>query len=117
MSVNLFAKRRERTRTKIKQANKNALPRLSVLRSNKNIYVQVIDDSKGCTVVAVNTLQKQHKIEKGHTVEAAKKIGSAVAAASLKQGIKQVVFDKSGYKYHGRVKAIADSARDAGLTI
>ena len=117
MSVNLFVKRRQRIRSKIKKANKSGLHRLSVLRSNNNIYVQVIDDSKGCTVVAVNTLQKQLKIDKGHTVEAAKKIGSAVAAASLKKGIKKVVFDKSGYKYHGRVKAIADSAREAGLTI
>ena len=117
MSNSLFIKRKERIRTKIRKVNKSGLHRLSILRSNNNIYVQVIDDLKGCTVVSVNTLQKQLKIEKGNTVEAAKKIGSAVAASSLKQGIKKVVFDKGGYKYHGRIKAIADAAREAGLII
>ena len=117
MVVNLFVKRRDRIRAKIRKVNKRDLHRLSVWRSNNNIYVQVIDDSKGYTVVSVNTLQKELKIERGNTIEAARKIGSVVAESSIKQGIKQVVFDKSGYKYHGRVKAIADAAREAGLII
>jgi large subunit ribosomal protein L18 len=117
MSKSLFIKREERTRIKIRKVNKGGLHRLSVWRSNNNIYVQVIDDLKGLTVVSVNTLQKDLNIEKGNTIDAAKKIGAAVAASSIKQGIKQVVFDKGGYKYHGRVKAIADAAREAGLII
>ncbi|MBP9791862.1 MAG: 50S ribosomal protein L18 [Rickettsiales bacterium] len=117
MSKSLFIKRKERTRAKLKKVNRSSLPRLSVWRSNNNIYVQIIDDLKGYTVVSVNTLQKDLKIDKGNTVDAAKKVGSVVAASSIKQGIKQVVFDKSGYKYHGRVKAVADAAREAGLII
>ena len=117
MSTDLFVKRKNRIRAKLKKVNKSALHRLSVLRSNNNIYVQVIDDLKGCTLVAVNTLQKALNVKKGNTVEAAKAVGAAVAASSLKQGITKVVFDKSGYKYHGRVKAIAESAREAGLII
>lgn len=117
MSNSLFIKRTKRIRTKIKQVNRKNLHRMSVSRSNNNIYVQIIDDLKGCTVVSVNTLQKGLKIAKGHTVDAAKKVGAAVAASSLKKGIKQVVFDKGGYQYHGRVKAIADAAREAGLII
>lgn len=113
----LFIKRRERIRNQIKKVNKKALPRLSVSRSNNNIYVQIIDDVKGSTLLSISTLQKDLKIAKGGTVDAAKKVGAAIAEASLKKGIKQVVFDKGGYKYHGRVKAIADAAREAGLTI
>ena len=117
MSVNPFKKRQERTRIKIRRVNKNAYPRLSISRSNSHIYVQVIDDKKGHTLVAVSTLQKEMKIKKGWSVEAAKLVGTAVAKNSLAKGIKQVIFDKGGYKYHGRVKAIAEAAREAGLII
>lgn len=79
MSVNLFKKRQQRTRVQIKRVNKRAYPRLSISRSNSNIYVQVIDDKKGHTLVAVNTLQKEMKISKGGSVEAAKLVGAAIA--------------------------------------
>ena len=117
MSVNPFEKRQERTRIRIRRVNRHAYPRLSVMRSNVHIYVQVIDDKKGHTLVAVNTLQKEMKIKNSWSVEAAKLVGAAVAKHSLAKGIKQVVFDKGGYKYHGRVKAIAEAAREAGLII
>ena len=117
MSRNLFEKRKQRVSSKVRRQNKSGLHRLSVLRSHNNIYVQVIDDTKGCTMVSVNTLQKSLKIKRGSTIEAAKKIGAVVAEFSIKKGIKRVVFDKGGYEYHGRVKALADAAREAGLII
>ena len=88
-----------------------ARPRLSVYRSNTGIYAQVIDDSKGITIVASSS--KVLKI--GKTLDAAKQVGSDVAKKALAKGIKAVVFDRSGYLYHGRIKALADAAREAGL--
>lgn len=86
-------------------------PRLSVYRSNTGIYAQIIDDSKGVTLVASSS--KVLKV--GKTVAAAKQVGDDVAKKALAKGIKSVVFDRSGYLYHGRIKALADAARDAGL--
>jgi large subunit ribosomal protein L18 len=86
-------------------------PRLAVFRSLAHTYAQVIDDSKGVTLVAAST----HGSKTGGNVEAAKKIGTEVAQKALEHGIKKVVFDRGGYIYHGRVKALADAARAAGL--
>jgi large subunit ribosomal protein L18 len=86
-------------------------PRLSIYRSNTAIYAQVIDDSKGVTIVASST--KDLKI--GKTLAAAKQVGTDVAKKAIEKGIKAVVFDRSGYMYHGRIKALADAAREAGL--
>jgi large subunit ribosomal protein L18 len=86
-------------------------PRLSVFRSNTGIYAQVIDDTKGVTLVASSS--KVLKI--GKTLAAAKQIGTDIAKKALEKGITQVVFDRSGYIYHGRIKALADAAREAGL--
>ncbi len=92
-------------------------PRLSVYRSLNQIYAQVIDDSKGETLVAASTLEAEIKPQKGHkgNVGTAKKVGELIAKKALNKGIKKVVFDRGGYLYHGRVKALADAAREAGL--
>lgn len=95
-------------------------PRMSVFRSLKEIYVQVIDDTVGRTLCSCSTLDKELKgaLSGGHcTVEAAKKVGEAVAKRALDKGISQVVFDRGGHLYHGRVKALADAAREAGLKL
>ena len=86
-------------------------PRLCVFRSNTNIYAQVIDDTKGVTLVSASSL----KLKNGSNIEGAKAVGKAVAEAALKAGITEVVFDRGGYIYHGRVKALAEAAREAGL--
>jgi large subunit ribosomal protein L18 len=86
---------------------------LSVHRSLTHIYAQVIDDQKGETLVSASSLAL--KLKTGGNIAAAKEIGKAVAAAAIKQGVKKVVFDRGGYLYHGRVKALADAAREAGL--
>ncbi len=92
-------------------------PRLSVYRSLSHMYAQIIDDTKGNTIVAVSTVDKDFKSEKGHkgNVSTAKKVGQLVAKKALEKGLKKVVFDRGGYLYHGRVKALADGAREAGL--
>ena len=92
-------------------------PRLAVYRSNKNMYAQIIDDETGATLVSANTLQKDVKesLEKTDDVEAAKAVGTAIAKRALEMGIKEVVFDRAGYIYHGKVQALADAAREAGL--
>ena len=92
-------------------------PRLSLFRSNKHIYAQVVDDSKSHTLVFCSTLNPQIKKELQATwsVEAAKRIGEIVAKVSLEKGIKKVVFDRGGLKFHGKVLAFANSAREAGL--
>lgn len=92
-------------------------PRLSVYKSNNNIYAQIIDDSAGRTLVAASTLDKDFKGYTGHrgNVEAAKRVGELIAKRAIASGIKKIVFDRSGYLYHGSIKALADAARDAGL--
>ena len=90
-------------------------PRLSVYRSLKNIFVQIIDDSTGTTLVSASTIAKGAKAQSGGNVEAAKKVGEAIAKKALEKGISNVVFDRGGYIYTGRVKALADAAREAGL--
>ena len=88
-------------------------PRLSVYRSEKNIYAQIIDDVNAVTVVAASSLDKT--IEKGSNKEAAKLVGELVAKRAIEKGITEVVFDRGGYVYHGRVQTLAESAREAGL--
>ena len=92
-------------------------PRLSVFRSNNHMYCQIIDDEAGNTLVSASTLEKDVKaeLEKTNNVEAAAYLGSVIAKRALDKGIKTVVFDRGGYIYHGKVKALADAAREAGL--
>ena len=89
-----------------------ASPRLSIYRSNTNTYVQIIDDEAGNTLVSASTKELNTK---SNNIEACAKLGETVAKKALDKGISEVVFDRSGYKYHGRVKALADAAREAGL--
>jgi large subunit ribosomal protein L18 len=95
----------------------SARPRLNVFRSASNIYAQIIDDSVGNTLVAASSLDKavKEKIEFGGNIDAAAEVGKLVAERALANGIKTVVFDRGGYPYHGRVKALAEAAREAGL--
>jgi large subunit ribosomal protein L18 len=92
-------------------------PRLCVFRSNKHIYAQIVDDSKGTTITAASSLDTDTKgqVKNGGNIAAAKAVGTAVAKRALEKGIKAVLFDRGGYIYHGRVKALADAAREAGL--
>ncbi|RMG66787.1 MAG: 50S ribosomal protein L18 [Nitrospirae bacterium] len=92
-------------------------PRLSVYGSLNHIYAQIIDDIKGHTLVAASTLDKELKAEIGHggNVDSAKKVGQLIAKRALEKGIKRVVFDRGGFRYHGRIKALADAAREGGL--
>ena len=93
----------------------SAIPRLCVFRSNKEIYAQIIDDETRTTLVSASSLDKDLKIENGSNVEAAKVVGKAIAEKATKAKITKVVFDRGGYLYHGRVKALADAARENGL--
>lgn len=108
-------KRHLRIRKKIKGTPER--PRLAVFKSEKHIYAQIIDDTKGHTLVAASTLDKElrGKLVKTYNVEAAKEVGKLIAQRALGLGIKKVVFDRGGFKYHGRIKALADAAREAGL--
>ena len=106
-------RRRIHSRIREKLSGTTERPRLNVYRSLNHIYAQVIDDQKGETLVAASSLQL--KLKTGGNVAAAKEIGKAVAEKAVAQGIKQVVFDRGGYLYHGRIKALADAAREAGL--
>lgn len=92
-------------------------PRLSVFRSEKHIYAQIIDDTKGVTLTSASTVDRalRGKLKKTWNVEAAREVGKLLAERALAKGISQVVFDRGGFKYHGRVKALADAAREAGL--
>ena len=105
-------KRHVRVRGKI--SGTPECPRLNVFRSNANIYAQIIDDVNGVTLVAANTLEKDFEGATGN-VEAAKKVGAVLAERAKAKGIEQVVFDRGGYIYHGRVAALAEGAREAGL--
>lgn len=110
------AKRILRNRAKIRSVA-NGRPRLSVFRSSKNIAAQIIDDAAGKTLVSASSLDKSLKgdISKGADKAAAARVGKVLAERALKAGIKNVVFDRGGYMYHGRIKALADAARETGL--
>jgi len=113
-SKNLVRKRiHKRVRKNITGTNER--PRLNVFRSNKNIYAQLIDDTKGITIVSANTNEKDLDLASSSNTEAAEQIGKLIAERAIDKGYKAVVFDRGGYLYHGRVKALADAAREAGL--
>ena len=107
--------RHTRVRTKISGTPER--PRLCVFRSNQHIFAQIIDDTVGCTLVAASTLDKEFKASgnSGGNVAAAKEVGTMIAKRASAKGIDKVVFDRGGYLYHGRVAALADAAREAGL--
>ncbi|MDK2950688.1 MAG: large subunit ribosomal protein [Kosmotogales bacterium] len=92
-------------------------PRLAVFKSEKHIYAQIIDDMKGNTIVSASTVDKELKeeLKKTWNIEAAEKVGELLAKRAVEKGISSVVFDRGGFKYHGRIKSLADSARKAGL--
>ena len=104
---------RRHARVRAKISGTSETPRLCVYRSNKNIEAQLIDDVKGATLVASSSMSL--KLENGSNTDAAKKVGEDIAKKALAKKIKKVVFDRSGYIYHGRVKALAEAAREAGL--
>jgi len=113
----LTSRKRRHRRVRKKLSGTPECPRLNVYRSSKNIYAQVIDDQSGRTLVAASTLDPQLRTELPHggNREAARKVGSLLAERAVDKGIKDVVFDRGGYLYHGRVKELADGAREAGL--
>ncbi len=115
-SKQAFERRRDRVRRSIKKAA-NGRPRLSIFRSSKQIYAQIIDDAQGHTIVSASTIEKDLKggLKTGADVSAAAAVGKLVAERAAAAGVKQVVFDRGGYQYHGRVKALADAAREGGL--
>jgi large subunit ribosomal protein L18 len=102
-------------RIRRKVSGSAARPRLTIYRSLNHIYAQVIDDEQGRTIAAASTTEKDLRGETGGNIDAAARVGRAIAERALGQGIEQVVFDRGGYRYHGRVKALADAAREGGL--
>lgn len=112
----LFQKRRLRVRNKLRKTNAGRV-RLSVHRSNKNISVQLIDDVQGKTLAAASTMEKELGVVGQNNVEAATKIGAAIAERAKAAGVTEAYFDRGGFLYHGRVKALADAAREGGLKI
>ena len=119
--LNSEQRRTFRTRNKLKSVNtakdglRGSRPRLSVHRTNKGMYAQVIDDLKGVTLASASTLDKDLSLKNGGNVEAAAKVGKLVAERAKKAGVTKIQFDRGQYLYHGRVKALADGAREGGL--
>ncbi len=110
---------KDRRKAKVRRAIRlraNGRPRLSVFRSGKNIYAQVIDDTTGHTLAAASTLDKELKIENGSNQQAAEEVGKLVASRAVNAGVGEVIFDRGEYLYHGRVKALAEAAREGGLS-
>ena len=116
-SKTLFIRRQQRVRTSIRRKS-GGRPRLSIFRSSKHIYAQIIDDTKGATVVAASSLDPdiKGKVKTGADVGAAKAVGLLIATRAIQAGLKEVVFERGGYIYHGRVKELADGAREGGLS-
>ena len=106
-------KRHARVRTKL--SGTEARPRLNVFRSNKHIYAQLIDDVNGVTIASASTLDKDVNLDSSSNVDAAVKVGELVAKRAVEKGVSTVIFDRGGYLYHGRIKALADAARENGL--
>ncbi|RIV24543.1 50S ribosomal protein L18 [Alicyclobacillaceae bacterium I2511] len=111
------ARQRRHLRVRKRVNGSTERPRLNVFRSNQHIYAQVVDDITGQTLVSASTLEKAFRVEipNGGNMEAARQVGSLVAKRALEKGLTQVVFDRGGYLYHGRVQALAEAAREAGL--
>mmetsp|Transcript_11056 Transcript_11056/g.28420 ORF Transcript_11056/g.28420 Transcript_11056/m.28420 type:complete len:120 (-) Transcript_11056:389-748(-) len=112
----LFLKRRLRVRNKLRAVNAGR-PRLSVHRSNKNISVQLIDDVKGITIASASSLEKDLGVVGKNNIDSAKIVGAAIAERAKKAGVEEAYFDRGGFLFHGKVKALADAAREAGLKI
>jgi large subunit ribosomal protein L18 len=112
--LSLFAKRRRRVRTAL-MARAGGRPRLSIHRSGRHIYAQIIDDVAGKTVASASTLEKDVRGNTGATCDAAAAVGKSVAERAKAAGVTRVVFDRGGFLFHGRVKALADGAREGGL--
>lgn len=114
----VWRRKRRHMRIRKRVSGTAARPRLCVFRSNRHIYAQIIDDTRGMTLVAASTLDPilRGRLEKGGDVKAAFEVGKLLGERAVALGIKAVVFDRAGYKYHGRVKALADGAREAGLS-
>jgi len=112
----LFQKRRMRVRNKLRKVNVGRV-RLSIHRSNKNISVQLIDDLAGTTLASASSLEKDLGVVGKNNIEAATKVGTAIAERAKKAGIEEAYFDRGGFLFHGKVKAVADAAREAGLKI
>jgi large subunit ribosomal protein L18 len=112
--LSLFERRRRRVRSAL-QARSSGKPRLSVHRSGRHIYAQLIDDTAGKTLAAASTLDKDLKGKAGATKDGAAAVGKAIADRAKKAGVNKVVFDRGGFLFHGRVKALADAAREGGL--
>jgi large subunit ribosomal protein L18 len=106
-------KRKKRIRANLEGSMER--PRMAVFRSNQHLYVQLIDDVKGHTLVAASTLEEELREKLGGSVEGAKTLGNLIAKRAMAKNISQVVFDRGGYLYHGRIKALADAAREGGL--
>ena len=111
------ARRKQRVRLSLRRSS-GGRPRLSVFRSSKHIYAQVIDDARGETLASASSLEKEMRAgsNTGADIDAAKAVGKLLAERAVKKGIKEVVFDRGSYLYHGRVKALADAARESGLS-
>lgn len=111
------ARKKRHARVRRKVSGTPERPRLSVFRSSKHIYAQLIDDLAGRTLVSASTVDKElrDKIQNGGNIEAAKQVGALIAKRALEKGYTKVVFDRGGYLYHGRVKALAEAAREGGL--
>lgn len=115
MNNKTSARQKIRYRIRKKISGTAAAPRLSVFRSNTDIYAQLIDDNSGVTIAAASSKQKDITAQKAPKIQKSKMVGEAIAKKALELGVKKVVFDRSGYVYHGRVKAVADGAREGGL--
>ena len=110
-----FYRRQSRVRNRLRTAAHGKL-RLSIFRSNKNIYAQLVDDSKRATIASASTVEKElNSLKNGGDKAAAAEVGKLIAKRALEKGVKEIVFDRGGYLYHGRVKALADAAREHGL--
>ncbi len=109
------ARQKIRYRIRKKVSGTPEMPRLSVFRSNTDIYAQLIDDTKGVTIASASSKQKDIAAQKTHKTAKSKMVGASIAQKAVELGVSKVVFDRSGYVYHGRVKAVADGAREGGL--
>ena len=113
-NISQFKRRQQRVRSKLRKRGLSK-PRLSVHRTSRHIYAQVIDDAEGKTLASASTIDKASNVKTGADSNAAADVGKRVAEAAKKAGVKEVIFDRGGFLFHGRVKALADAAREGGL--
>ena len=109
------ARRKRHDRIRLHLAGTEARPRLAVFRSLNHIYAQVIDDERAVTIASASTVEKDLRAGTGGNIEAAQRVGRAIAERAIAAGVEQVVFDRGGFRFHGRIKALTDAAREAGL--